>query len=182
MVVQIGTNYDAAFEQAILETVDDARTDFSPERDFNAWRLSEMTTKQRGERCEKAVCTILSEMGYTGIEHIGGSHPFDIDTDQGRVEVKSAMVTKHGNRHQRYLFQAVKPENFDDLVLVFIHPDYIEVRHLTAKEEDILTSRSLLKSGMALNRLVDSLVLDKRIRAMIIIQALIAFISWRYFF
>ena len=35
---------------------------------------------------------------------------------------------------------------------------------MTAKEEDILTSRSLLKSG-GLNRLVDSLVLDKRIRA-----------------
>ena len=142
MVVQIGTNYDAAFEQAILETVDNARTDFSPERDFNAWRLSEMTTKQRGERCEKAVCTILSEMGYTGIEHIGGSHPFDIDTDQGRVEVKSAMVTKHGNRQQRYLFQAVKPENFDDLVLVFVHPDYIEVRHLTSRRASGILSNS----------------------------------------
>ena len=41
----------------------------------------------------------------------------------------------------------------------------VEIRFMTAKEEDILTSRSLLKSGMALNRLVDSLVLDKRIRS-----------------
>ena len=43
--------------------------------------------------------------------------------------------------------------------------DTLEIRFMTAKEEDILTSRSLLKSGMALNRLVDSLVLDKRIRS-----------------
>ena len=43
--------------------------------------------------------------------------------------------------------------------------DQVEIRFMTAKEEDILTSRSLLKSGMALNRLVDSLVVDKRVKA-----------------
>ena len=43
--------------------------------------------------------------------------------------------------------------------------DEVEIRFMTAKEEDILTSQSLLRSGMALNRLVDSLVLDKRIKA-----------------
>jgi|TARA_R110000796_G_scaffold69832_1_gene158969 hypothetical protein len=43
--------------------------------------------------------------------------------------------------------------------------EQVEIRFMTAKEEDILTSRSLLKSGMALNRLVDSLVVDKRVKA-----------------
>ena len=43
--------------------------------------------------------------------------------------------------------------------------DQVEIRFMTAKEEDILTSRSLLRSGMALNRLIDSLVIDKRIKA-----------------
>jgi len=41
----------------------------------------------------------------------------------------------------------------------------VEIRFMTAKEEDILTSQSLLKSGKALNRLVESLVIDKRIKA-----------------
>jgi hypothetical protein len=41
----------------------------------------------------------------------------------------------------------------------------VEIRFMTAKEEDILTSKSLLKSGKALNRLVESLVIDKRIKA-----------------
>ena len=132
--------FDTVFNTAIEEcTKDSIRDDFSPEKNFTAWRLSEMTTKQRGERCEKAVCTILSEMGYTGIEHIGGSHPFDIDTDQGRSEVKSAMVQKG---QERFYFKGIKPENFDDLVLVFIHPDYIEIRHLTSRRASDMVNNS----------------------------------------
>jgi len=42
--------------------------------------------------------------------------------------------------------------------------EVIEVRHMTAKEEDILTSQSLLKKGVALDRFLQSLIVDKRIR------------------
>ena len=41
----------------------------------------------------------------------------------------------------------------------------IEIKHMTAKEEDILTSRTLLKNGKALDRLISSLVLDPNIDA-----------------
>lgn len=39
----------------------------------------------------------------------------------------------------------------------------IEIKQMTAKEEDILTNRSLLKKGVALERLLESLVVDKSI-------------------
>ena len=39
----------------------------------------------------------------------------------------------------------------------------IEVRFMTAKEEDILTSRTLLEKGVALDRLVQSIILDEKI-------------------
>ena len=39
----------------------------------------------------------------------------------------------------------------------------IEIKHMTAKEEDILTSEALLKSGLALNRLLQSVIVDKNI-------------------
>tara|TARA_Y100000592_G_scaffold33148_1_gene52655 strand:+ start:866 stop:1690 length:825 start_codon:yes stop_codon:yes gene_type:complete len=39
----------------------------------------------------------------------------------------------------------------------------IEIRYMTAKDEDILTSRSLLKKGIALERLIDNLVVNKAI-------------------
>ena len=39
----------------------------------------------------------------------------------------------------------------------------IEIRFMTAKDEDILTSRSLLKKGIALERLIDNLLVDKSI-------------------
>lgn len=41
--------------------------------------------------------------------------------------------------------------------------DSIEIKQMTAKEEDILTSRNLLKKGVALDKLIQSLVVDKTI-------------------
>lgn len=41
--------------------------------------------------------------------------------------------------------------------------DTIEIRYMTAKEEDILTSENLLKEGVAINRAVQNMVLDKSI-------------------
>jgi len=42
--------------------------------------------------------------------------------------------------------------------------DTIEIKFMTAKEEDILTSQSLLEKGVALDRLVANLILDKAVR------------------
>ena len=39
----------------------------------------------------------------------------------------------------------------------------VEIRHMTAKDEDILTSRSLLKNGLAIDRLLQNLIVDKSI-------------------
>jgi hypothetical protein len=41
----------------------------------------------------------------------------------------------------------------------------IEIKHMTAKEEDILTSRSLLKNGTALDRVIQNIIVDKRVNA-----------------
>ncbi len=40
----------------------------------------------------------------------------------------------------------------------------IEIKMMTAKEEDILTSQNLIKKGVVLNKLLDSLIVDKRIK------------------
>ena len=40
----------------------------------------------------------------------------------------------------------------------------IEIRHMTAKEEDILTSESLLRKGIAIERLLEALVVNKKIK------------------
>ena len=43
--------------------------------------------------------------------------------------------------------------------------DSIEIKQMTAKEEDLLTSKTLLKKGVAIDRLIQSLIVDKRINA-----------------
>ena len=40
---------------------------------------------------------------------------------------------------------------------------HIEIRHMTAKEEDILTSRTLLKQGVALDRVLKNIIVDRQI-------------------
>ena len=39
----------------------------------------------------------------------------------------------------------------------------VEIRYMTAKDEDILTSPSLLKKGLAIDRLLQNVIVDKRI-------------------
>ena len=41
--------------------------------------------------------------------------------------------------------------------------DSIEIKQMTAKEEDILTSRTLLKKGVALDKLIESIIVNKSI-------------------
>lgn len=42
--------------------------------------------------------------------------------------------------------------------------DTVEIRYMTAKDEDILTSQSLIKKGVVIDRLVQSVLVDKTIR------------------
>ena len=42
--------------------------------------------------------------------------------------------------------------------------DHVEIRQMTAKDEDILTSRGLLQKGIAIDRLIENLLIDKNIR------------------
>jgi hypothetical protein len=71
------------------------------------------------------------------------------------------------------LFSFVSPTEFVDLPSkgLLYPPDHplhnvetIEIKHLTAKEEDILTSETLLRKGLAIDRLVESILIDKSIR------------------
>ena len=43
--------------------------------------------------------------------------------------------------------------------------DTIEIRFMTAKDEDILTSKTLLKKGVAVERFLDNIIVDKGVKA-----------------
>lgn len=40
----------------------------------------------------------------------------------------------------------------------------VEIKHMTAREEDLLTSQSLIKKGLAINKVLESILVDKRIK------------------
>jgi len=69
-------------------------------------------------------------------------------------------------------FSFVTPTEFVDLPSegkyypeghVLHNKDSVEIRYMTAKDEDILTSKSLLKKGIALDRLLRNVIIDKSI-------------------
>ena len=43
--------------------------------------------------------------------------------------------------------------------------EFVEIKHMTAKEEDILTSANLIEKGVVLDYLIQSLLIDKNINA-----------------
>jgi transcription elongation factor Elf1 len=67
----------------------------------------------------------------------------------------------------------VAPTEFVDLPSKGNYPEthplhgqeVIEMRFMTAKEEDILSSQTLLKKGLAIERMLDSLIINKAIKA-----------------
>ena len=67
----------------------------------------------------------------------------------------------------------VAPTEFVDLPSKGNYPEdhplcgkeVLEIRFMTAKEEDILSSETLLKKGTAIERMMDSLIIDKSIKA-----------------
>ncbi len=42
--------------------------------------------------------------------------------------------------------------------------DVVEIKYMTAKHEDILTSQTLLRKGVAIDRLIESLIVDKSVK------------------
>ena len=108
-----------------------------------SFRTVAMTSKDRGEILEVMIAdyfnvTVSSHnvatrktMILTRI--VGGRHI--------RIEVKSAMKGKKTNK---YIFQGIKPENFDMLFLVFVDPDNgPQVKTVSKRDVDEFTTTIL---------------------------------------
>ena len=94
------------------------------------------------------------------------------DIVQNPVEYAEKIAAQRGSEHDRMAGFTV-PRDFVILpskgrVYPVDSPlhnmEEIEVRHLTAADEDILTSRSLLRSGRAIDALLDNVILNKSIK------------------
>ena len=48
--------------------------------------------------------------------------------------------------------------------------DSVEIKFMTAKEEDLLTSRSLIEKGIVLDRLIDSLLVNRQTRSRVLLD------------
>ena len=88
------------------------------------------------------------------------------------TETPTAATQATGPANSVSPFQFVAPTEFVELPSrgdfypeghVLNGVETVEIRQMTAKDEDILTSRALLKKGVALDKMITNLLVDKRI-------------------
>ena len=96
-------------------------------------------------------------MGLPEVSHEGSGIPVPVaEQDNTTTQFNWSVPTEVVPLPSRGLFY---PEG---------HPlhkqETVEIRYMTAKEEDILTSQALLKEGLAVDRALQSLMVDKRIK------------------
>jgi hypothetical protein len=94
------------------------------------------------------------------------------EANEGDSTAAVQAATQHPSQNQSGL-SFVVPTEFVELpsngrYYADGHPlhgqETIEIKFMTAKDEDILTSRSLLKKGLAINRFLQNIIVDKRIK------------------
>ena len=93
--------------------------------------------------------------------------------NQGRLDNKPESGADAPTQDVNSLLNFVNPTEFVELptkgrFYPKNHPlhnaESIEVKYMTAKETDILTSKTLLKQGVAIDRMLQSIIVDKRIK------------------
>lgn len=89
------------------------------------------------------------------------------------VDQPASVSTEQKQEKKADLLSFLNPTHFVDLPSKgrFYSPEHplfnketVEIRFMTAKEEDILTSKSLLKKGIAVDRMLESVLVDKSIK------------------
>ena len=94
------------------------------------------------------------------------------NSDRLRGHRQSNAMPPASPTQQAEAFSFVVPTDFVDLpskgrYYPENHPlhnkDVLEIKHMTAKEEDILTSKTLLKKGIAIDRVIANVIVDKSI-------------------
>ena len=89
-----------------------------------------------------------------------------------QAETPPQITNRQINNSQDSL-SFVAPTEFVDLPSygVFYAEDHplhkqecVEIKHMTAKEEDILSDKALLKKGLAIDRFLKSIIIDKNIK------------------
>lgn len=93
--------------------------------------------------------------------------------DESRLGVQEAGDSVPAGQDAKSLLNFVIPTEFIEIptkgkFYADGHPlhgqETIEIRYMTAKETDILTSKSLLKKGVAIDRMLESIIVDKDIK------------------
>lgn len=134
---------------------------YSMHKNMLCCTLSQMPSRHRGTAIEGIVRDRLITMGFR-VDHLGGTHSFDMRVDGYRVEVKSSLShSKISLRNQKpasfYNFQNIKTNCFDYLVLVFVQPKGLLIRMLTQEQAEYATRFSTTgREGKSLRLDTDS--------------------------
>ena len=98
-----------------------------------------------------------------------------VRSNEERLGIDSSTIEQNNSQQptlEEGSLKFITPTEFVELPSKghFYPPDHtlhnqemVEIRHMTTKEEDILTSVTLLKKGIALDRMLESILVNKKI-------------------
>jgi hypothetical protein len=96
-------------------------------------------------------------------DRIGGGSSKEADTSPPQQNFEGTTSNDFGFVVPKEFVELPSQGRFYNAHHPLHNQETIEIKQMTAKEEDMLTSRSLLKKGVALERVIASLITDKKI-------------------
>lgn len=101
---------------------------FSIQKNEFAYSMNLCDSHHRGTYAERLIGNKLVDNGFT-VEFCGENLDYDLLVNCSiRTEVKLATVQPYYRNKTKYVFHKVKPECFDILFLVFLHPNGMDVK------------------------------------------------------
>jgi hypothetical protein len=95
---------------------------FSMEKNQFAYAMNLLDSHGKGTRAEKVVANTLIDSGFY-VKLYGKTHDYDLLINNDiKAEVKLGTIQSSGRNKTKYTFHKIKPELFDVIFFMFLHP------------------------------------------------------------
>ena len=106
---------------------------FTIQKNEFAYAMNLCDSHDRGVYAERLVGNKLADHGMI-VEFCGTDKDYDLLINGAiRAEVKLGTIQSSGKNNTKYIFHKIKPELFDIIFMVFLHPHGVEIKWTTSE-------------------------------------------------
>ena len=125
-------DFERAREHKSIDGIMDALL-FSIEKNEFSYAMNLCDSHDRGTYAERLVGNKLIDHGFR-VDFYGAAHDYDLLINNSiRAEVKLGTIQPSGKNKTKYVFHKIKPELFDVIFMVFLHPNGVDIKWTTGE-------------------------------------------------